>query len=463
MTELPFQLSIKTYEPKQQERSVLCKRLLRSIKGVRSVYDAIWGQKEVIVKIFSDRLNAARHLKREWDGFNRLRELGIDCPQPLFFGKTPDGSCAIVTEKIGDSTTALDIFEKAESKDEKLNILILIVKHLAGQNDKGVYQNDFHLGNFLVWEGKVYAIDPAQMRFYSRKLPKAESISQLALAACCLYQYDADYIRRLAQSYYDEREWEFEEKDITVLLEAMRRHRKTQVKKGLKKTLRTSKRQVLIKKKGLRAVFEKGFAENIEPEDFIEGIDSLMDSGRVLKKGNTCYVSQLRYNGKDIVIKRYNYKGFIHSVRNTIKGSRARRGWLFGHLMGMLGAATPKPLAFIEKRRGRLIVKSYFITEFVEGTKLCDLLKDSQVSEQKRRQVKQQVIGQLDRLADYRITHGDLKHTNIIVTDKGVVLSDLDSMQIHKTAFTYKLYRTKDISLFAHGKRDGDLIFDDLI
>ena len=90
----------------------------------------------------------------------------------------------------------------------------------------------------------------------------------------------------------------------------------------------------------------------------------------------------MTWNGKDIVVKRYNHKGFIHSLRHTIKNSRARRGWLHGHRLGMLGIATPKPLAYIEQLKEKLIWKSYLVTEYVEGQKLYDFLQNSNTTKE---------------------------------------------------------------------------------
>ncbi len=50
-----------------------------------------------------------------------------------------------------------------------------------------------------------------------------------------------------------------------------------------------------------------------------------------------------------------------------------------------------------------------------------------------------------ERLGRYRITHGDLKHTNILITENGPVLTDLDGAKVHKCNWTYKIRRTTDV------------------
>jgi tRNA A-37 threonylcarbamoyl transferase component Bud32 len=459
MTQLPFQISVKCKKPALQTHVLVCKALLRCVPKVRDVYDADWNGRAVIVKIFSDTFKASYHIKREWDGLNLLKKLGIAAPEPLFFGKTSDGRSAIVSEKISDSKTALDIFKQAVNKEEKLKVLIEICRSLARQNSRGILQKDIHLGNFLFAGEKVFSIDPFQIRFFSKALTKGQSISQLSILCSYLLFEDVDSVRRLLKEYFDERKWKCEESDERLLLDRTFAFRKEQIKKSLQKSLRTGTRQVSINNRGIKALFDRSFLNGISFPEFLEKIDSQMDSGRVLKKGNTCFVSRLSLNGRDIVIKRYNDKGFFYSVRNTIKGSRARRSWFFGQLLGMLSVPAPRPLGFIEVRRGLLIVRSYIITEFVNGVKLFDLLKCPDFSEQKRLQVKQKMLNLLDKLGFYNVTHGDLKHTNILLKEDRLFLTDLDSMRLHKFNFLYNMFRKKDIELFKRGRRDGDVIF----
>ena len=179
-----------------------------------------------------------------------------------------------------------------------------------------------------------------------------------------------------------------------------------------------------------------------------------MYTGHILKNDDTSYVSRLTWYSKDVVVKRYNHKGFIHSLRHTIKRSRARRGWLHGHRLGMLNIATPRPLAYIEQRRGLLVWQSYLVTEYVKGQKLRNFLRDNKTSEEEHSIAMQQVKNLLDKMGKYRITHGDLKHTNILVTENGPVLTDLDAMMVHKWDWIYRLRKAKDLKRFIN-KGDG--------
>jgi tRNA A-37 threonylcarbamoyl transferase component Bud32 len=301
----------------------------------------------------------------------------------------------------------------------------------------------------MIANDKVFALDAGQMRFLRCEANRKRSISQLVMLACFLQDSETESISKLCREYASRRGWEFSKSNENTFKRQLAAQRKRGVRRGLKKCLRTSKRHLQIKADGYSAVFDKGFCEGAEPADLIKRIDVFMDEGEIFKRGNTCYVSRIEWHDKDAVVKRYNHKGFVHSLRHTIKRSRARRGWLNGHRLGMLNIATPRPLAYIEKHKAGLVWQSYLVTEYVQGRKYYDFLRDDTVSEQQKSEVTGQIEKLIERQGKYKITHGDLKHTNILVTENGPVLTDLDAMKAHKWYWTYKIHGSKDTAQLA--------------
>ena len=448
MAELPFQLSIKHAYPEKRTEGLLCTALLRVIPGRRKVYEAMWNDKSVIAKVFSHKFSARRHLKREWRGLSFLASRGLSAPKPLFYGQTENKRWAVVVEKIADSSTVLDVFQETQDPAKELDLLVSVCKELAKQNSKGVLQKDLHLGNFLLGGDNVFTLDAGQMRFLRCEAGRKSSISQLAMLASCLPDTNTESIPTLCKEYFNARGWRLGKSDQISFQKQLAVHRKKTLNKGLKKCLRTNKRHLRIKTDRYIAVFDRDFSQETKPPDFIEQIDALMDEGQILKNGNTCYVSRFMWNGKDVVVKRYNHKDFIHSLRHTIKRSRARRGWLHGHRLRILDIATPKPLAYIEQLKKKLVWESYLVTEYVEGQKFYDFLRNSNITEEQRSIAMRQVKNLLDKIGKYRITHGDLKHTNILITDSGPTITDLDGMKVHKWNWTYKISRAKDFERF---------------
>ena len=450
MIEFPFKLVINRTYPRKRTEHLLCTALLRTIPSRRNVYDAVWDDKSVIVKVFSNKINARRHLKREWLGLKRLASHGLSAPDPLFYGQTEDGQLAVVVQKIADSLTILDIFLKTPDPNKKLSLLVSICKEMAKQHAKGILQKDLHLGNFLLGNDKVFALDVGQMKFLRCEADRKNSISQLAMLAFYLSNSNKQLTKTLCEEYFKARGWRYGKAEQISFQKQLAVHKRKMLRKGLKKSMRTSKRHLRIKTNGYIAMFDKTFCQQTSPLGFIEKIDKIMDEGQILKNGNTCYVSRLTWNSKDVVVKRYNHKGFTHSLRHTIKKSRAHRGWLHGHRLVMLDIATPKPLAYIEQLKEKLVWKSYLVTEYVKGQKLNDFLQNSHVTKDQHQIIHNQIQKLLDEMEKNHITHGDLKHTNILITDKGPVLTDLDGMKVHKWGWRYKSSKAKDLRRFTH-------------
>ena len=451
MAEFPFQLLIKCSSTKKKEESLLCASLLRAVPGRRATYDARWNDTSVIVKVFSHKIKAKIHFARELNGLKQLQKREIRLAKPLFWGKTNNGNWAIVIEKIVDSATVLDVLAETTDKNKQMDLLRRICWVLAKQHSKGVLQKDLHLENFLLADDQIYSIDPSQMVFQPGRVSRNKSISQLILLVLSLPSSDPKSVKTICEEYFKARRWQFGESDEALFRQRLTLERKKAIRRNLKKSLRTGKRFLRIRKDGTVAVFDKNFCCRAEPLDFTDHIDTLMDEGQVLKNGNTCYVSRFVWNGEDVVVKRYNHKGFFHSLRHTIKRSRARSGWLHAHRLGMLEVSTPEPLAYIEKRKGFLVWKSYLVTRYVEGQRLYDFLRDDNVTQQQRSTTEQQVQNMLTKLQEHRITHGDLKHSNILVTKNGPVLIDLDGMKVHKFRKVYQNRQTKDLERFANG------------
>jgi tRNA A-37 threonylcarbamoyl transferase component Bud32 len=448
MAEFPFQLLIERVSGEKERESLTCAGLLRVIPGRRVVYDALWKGRAVVVKVFSHRVSAKRHLKREWRGFSLLQERGLNSPEPLLYGKTGGHAWAVVTEKIDNAPTAGEVWAKTSDVTRRCELLFSMSRELARHHRNGVLQGDLQLGNFLLKNEKLFVVDPAEMRFFRREVGRKQSIAQLALLLSIVLNEDADMLKMVCEEYAKARSWELSKSDMAMFYKRLARCRKKRTKHALQKSLRTSRRHQRIKARGYsgsvcRDVFdEKNFYK------FLTRIDELMSGGQILKDGNACFVSRVNFGGKEIVVKRYDHKGIIHSLRHTIKKSRALRGWLNAQRLQRLNIATPRPVAYIEQRRGLLLWKSYLVTEYVNGQNFYSFLRDSEIGEEERSRAIEQVVELFDRLDKYRITHGDLKHTNILITGFGAVLTDLDAMKVHRFNWTYRIWRAKDMARF---------------
>ncbi|MCK4999078.1 MAG: hypothetical protein KAS23_06075 [Anaerohalosphaera sp.] len=182
--------------------------------------------------------------------------------------------------------------------------------------------------------------------------------------------------------------------------------------------------------------------------EFIGTIDDLIDAGNIIKSDKTSTVSKVRFNDTDIVIKRYNNKGFFYSLRNSLRSSRAKKSWHKSLVLLSLDIHTPVPLGYVVEKKNALYNRSYFIMEYCEIEIVHDFFVRYTSADEQWYEIINLLKDFMAKLALHRITHGDLKPSNVYVTEDGVGILDLDSMMIHNNAITYLLKRGKDEKKF---------------
>ena len=212
--------------------------------------------------------------------------------------------------------------------------------------------------------------------------------------------------------------------------------------------LETGSRTVRLEIAGYRGVFDRRFAGEQSLPEFVRGVDAVMRQGRVLKDDRASFVSRVLWDGHDAVIKRYNHRGLWHSLRHTIKGSRAKRNWLCAHQLMSLAIATPEPLAYMDQYRGPLLWQSYFVARFIPGLQVHEILHDETVAESQKQRINGMVLTLLRQMAQHGVSHGDMKHTNILYDGTGVVLTDLDATRIGGAGWLRRRRYRRDVERY---------------
>ncbi|MBN1547822.1 MAG: hypothetical protein JW902_14315 [Syntrophaceae bacterium] len=164
-------------------------------------------------------------------------------------------------------------------------------------------------------------------------------------------------------------------------------------------------------------------------DSLTSGLDETMRKGAVLKDGSKSFVSHAELGGREVVIKGYRHLGWFHSLRHTFKGSRAHTAWLTANRLLCLGVSTPKPLAYIDVYKDYLLWCSYFIYDYASGPELYGVLKDPTEPESRKQLLIRKVLNAIKRLSEHGISHGDLKHSNMICEGDQIVFIDLDAMR----------------------------------
>jgi tRNA A-37 threonylcarbamoyl transferase component Bud32 len=177
-------------------------------------------------------------------------------------------------------------------------------------------------------------------------------------------------------------------------------------------------------------------------------INKLLASGQVIKDDTATTVVRTRWSGRDVVIKRYNYRGFLRALADVVRGSRARRAWRNGLLLKHIGVASPEPLKFIEIKKFGFVRESFLITPCIEGANFHHYIRNENLPLEQKRRVVEQIKNMLDTLALHKISHGDTKASNFLVAGEGPVITDLDSMKIHWTASMARRGAENDLTKF---------------
>lgn len=186
--------------------------------------------------------------------------------------------------------------------------------------------------------------------------------------------------------------------------------------------------------------------------------DSIVDQGHPLKLSNATTVTRIALRGvpgmdahggeshvQDAVAKRFNPRGPVHSFRHLMLVTRASRNWTYGRMLIAAGIATPRPLVMLEKRWGVFSLHSYVLMEYTEGIPLNEYLHQDRLSAGSLERIALQVADLWWKLDALRITHGDLKPANLIVTpDERLCVIDLDGVTCHRSRWRYRARRKRE-------------------
>jgi hypothetical protein len=191
----------------------------------------------------------------------------------------------------------------------------------------------------------------------------------------------------------------------------------------------------------------------------LEQADALLDQGHLYKTGGAASVGKVEVDGRTLVIKRYNIKGFSHWLTRFWRPSRAWQSWREGNRLAFLGIATAKPLALLEKRRLWLRGGAYLITEYLPGPDIIERFApyvESGDAPESELVALDQLFAELIR---ERISHGDFKGHNLFWHQDRWALIDLDSMCQHRSLSSFAPAYARDRARFMRNWPESSLLY----
>ena len=438
---LPLQLQL-------NGESLVLERLLRVLPGQRYVGLARWRGRAVLAKLLVGG-KAERHFQRELSGARLLAEQGLVTPELLAEGFAAGQGGWLLFDYLEGAESLWDAWRAVELdpllSDGQQVVLGEALAAIGQLHAGGLWQADLHLDNLLRHDGRLFVIDGGgvQAEAAGQPLSRQRVLENLGVFFAQLPAELEPFIEELLVHYL------LANGEHALPLEALQKEvarvRQWRLRDYLKKVGRDcSLFAARVGAFGLRVVRREQEAE-LAP--LLADPDAALDSGHLYKTGGAATVARIELNGRPLVLKRYNIKSWLHGLKRFWRPSRAWHSWVEGHRLEMLGVATPRPLAVIERRWCWLRGRGYLLTEYCGGPDLIARFAPYVASAPPEAE-----LAALDRLfaalIRERISHGDFKGHNLFWDDDCWSLIDLDAMRQHRRQASFARAYARDRARF---------------
>ena len=182
-----------------------------------------------------------------------------------------------------------------------------------------------------------------------------------------------------------------------------------------------------------------------------------METGTILKAGNSATVVKIKVADRILVIKRYNLKSRFHAVSRALRPTRAIISWRNANRLRFMGVSTPQPLAVIEERWGPLRGRAYFISAYLAGQPINEVIQQNLSDIDVLNNCADLVLRILQQFCRLRLSHSDLKASNLIVAQDQLFIIDLDGMKKHTSNRKFQHAFRRDIIRLLQNWRCGNI------
>ncbi|WP_312515296.1 serine/threonine protein kinase [Stutzerimonas nitrititolerans] len=438
---IPLMLALPAGELKVQQ-------WLRVLPGQRYVGKALWQGREVLAKLLVGS-KAERHFERERRGARLLAEQGMTTPALLAEGFAEGLGGWLLFDYLAGAESLEQAWREVARQpmlsDAQQGVLGEALGAIAQLHAKGLWQSDLHLENLLRHEGKLHLIDGGgvQAQTPGQPLERDKVLANLGVFFAQLPASLEPHIEELLVHYL------LVNGEHALPLEALLREiasvRRWRLRDYLGKlgrdcSLFSASRRL----SQLRVVRRE---EESALQELLVAPDVAVETGRALKLGGSSTVALIEQGGRRLVIKRYNIKGVGHWLRRCWRPSRAWHSWVEGNRLMFLDIATPRPLAVLELRWLGLRRRSYLVTEYGAGEDIATRFQPYLSSPPPEAELL--ALDQLfAALLRERISHGDMKGTNLLWEQGCWALIDLDAVQQHGSDASFARAYAKDRARF---------------
>ncbi len=442
---LPFPFWLEIDTGGGQIDTVLCQEPLRVLPAKRLVCSGRWRDSAVVLKCFLDPRAGRRHSTREEHGVRILQAAAIPTPRMLLKGRlVPGGAPVLVFMKIEGAVNLRQAWHRAPGAEARAGLLERALATLAWHHDKGILHTDPHLGNFLVAGSTLYTIDgdAVDARHAGRGLPEGPSLRHLAVFLAPLFPQHEALFHLAFETYTARRSGLAWQNGYARLLARVMAWKQASIERHLRKTVRDCSAFAKQRRWGSLRIFDRREAHELE--SFFENPDAFMEQGQPIKRGHSATVIVVQSGNRQWVVKRYNLKGPWQVLKRAFRPTRAWHSWRNAHRLQALHIPTPRPVAVFERRWGPIRLQSYLVTEYVAGPNGQQLILEQAHDAPLQESLAEHVGRLYGRLARFRITHGDAKASNFILTPRGLWIVDLDAMHAHRHHWRFRRAFARD-------------------
>ena len=430
--------------------SLILERLLRVLPGQRYVGMARWQGRLVLAKLLvGDK--AQPHFQRELEGAQLMASQGLLTPELLAQGFVEGQGGWLLFEFLDGAQGLGGAWREAASQpvltDAQQGVLAEALSAIGQMHGRGLWQADLHLDNLLRHSGRLYLIDGGGVHCETpgQPLSRARVLENLGVFFAQLPAELDPHLEELLIHYL------LANGEHALPLELLQAEvakvRRWRLRDYLKKVARDcSLFAARIGAFGLRVVRRESESSL---RSLLADPDAHIEAGHLYKAGGTATVAGVEVEGRLLVVKRYNVKSWLHWLKRFWRPSRAWHSWIEGNRLELLGIATPRPLAVIERRWCWLRGRAYLITDYCGGQDII-----ARFEAYKQATPPETELLALDRLfaalLRERISHGDFKGHNLFWDEaRGAwSLIDLDAMRQHRSARSFARAYARDRARF---------------
>ena len=203
----------------------------------------------------------------------------------------------------------------------------------------------------------------------------------------------------------------------------------------------------------LKIRFQNSEAQGIDFENLCSELEICASKGdgfsrvSIIKDDKTTTLFKVDSAIGVLMVKRYNTKNVWHLLRRNFQRSRAKNCLRMSNLFITNGLNVAEPLAVVENSIGLFKGRSWYITRFVQSDMLIDYL-DAENWKLNLKKIEQALYALFEVLLKQNLSHGDMKATNLLVSNNNLVVIDLDAAKHHHFMFFHRHAIRKDKARF---------------